>query len=704
MHDWVDWAISRDTRIRSNRRVHLSYLRRPLHPPYHVYRIRQYCYCSISIPLLYGLVAPHRAESSEQRTRVHGFGRWGSDRDCIDFHQYIGGKAANLDAGPRGWIDLKEFLVRCVHFLEIVQGFQVHGRFDHLRKCRTGRFEYCTHVFQALTCLCRDVGADDVFRFLVDRDLARHEDHVVDLDGLTVRPKGRGRRRRGNNDFVVHMRSLTGFSPRRRGVAPSEGRLNRLQGASEAPLMFNRCSMEDTIVAPATGAGPGAIAIVRLSGSRARAFLTRCFKPIGGAKTVNHFSHRQLMLGDFCDPSGGGPIDRVMAVFMESPGTYSGEDMAEIHCHGSPALVARILDVLIAAGARPAEPGEFTRRAFKNGRIDLAQAEAVCDLVRSATDSAGRVALRQLAGGLSARIDEMRRGLIDVAAEIEARLDFPEEEIEEEDRKALESGLRRSLHAIEDLLREGRRGRVLREGVRVVLVGRPNVGKSSLLNALAGRERALVSPHPGTTRDTIECTIDLHGIAVTLVDTAGWRAASDEIERMGVERTESELEVADLLVWVVDAAAALSDEDRLISERIAGLPAVVACNKCDLPPAFGKEGLEALGVEAGRVCRLSATGGEGIDALERMIVERLIGAADEAAGEVPLISNVRHLELLERARESLAVALEAFGKGMSGDLVMVDVRGGLRASDEIVGREFDEEMLDAVFSRFCIGK
>jgi tRNA modification GTPase len=417
-----------------------------------------------------------------------------------------------------------------------------------------------------------------------------------------------------------------------------------------------------------------------------------------------------MMLGDFLEPGQEEPVDRVMAVAMHAPRSYTGEDVVEIHCHGGPAIVTRILDVLRRAGARPAEPGEFTRRAFENGRIDLAQAEAVCDLVRSNTAAAGRMALRQLSGRLSERIEAVRGGLIDVAAEIEARLDFPDEEIEVADRDAMLGRLGEAEAAIERLLRDGARGRLVRDGVRIALIGRPNVGKSSLLNALVGRERALVSPHPGTTRDTIECTIEMRGLAATLVDTAGWRAARDEIERMGIERTESEMASADLLVWILDAGAPLADEDRAIAERIASCAFVVALNKCDLPL---KADLALLDVSGGpglvltdqSVCRISALRGEGIDDLENRIVACLTGdAGGPAESETPLVSNARHLALLERALEALGRADQGLRGGLPHDLVMVDVREALGALDELLGRRFDEELLDAIFSRFCIGK
>lgn len=460
----------------------------------------------------------------------------------------------------------------------------------------------------------------------------------------------------------------------------------------------------DTIVAPATPPGHGAISIVRLSGPQSQALLSNHFKAITNRRAVNSFSHSRLVLGDFYSPGSAEPIDRVLAVMMYGPHSYTGEDVAEVHCHGSPAVVAQIVETLCRAGARPAQPGEFTRRAFLNGRIDLAQAEAICDLVRSATSAASRLAFRQLTGQLSEQVGRVRQHLVDVAAEMEARLDFPEEEIEPADRQRLESLLQSGTTALEDLLRQGRRGRVFRDGARIVLAGRPNVGKSSLLNALAGRERALVSPHPGTTRDTIECTLDIEGIPATLVDTAGWRAGRDEIERMGVERTDGELAGADLILWIVDASEPLNDEDTAIARRLAALPVIVVGNKSDLPSAMESGTIRMLGFAAQAMCRVSALRREGIGELEQQIVGFLMHNQERASGESPVVSNARHLTLLERAREAAGNATGALRNNLSGDLVMVDIRAALAPLDEILGRRFDEDVLDAIFSRFCIGK
>jgi len=585
----------------------------------------------------------------------------------------------------------------------MVKRFEVHGCFDHVRQGGARRFENRTQIVQALAGLSRDVGSDDVLGVFVNGDLARDKDQILNLDRLTVRSDGGGGQRTFDYNFLVHciaperLRPILRLSPRATWrLAPA----NPMEDVTMAAVPSSR----DTIVAPATAAGTGAIAIIRLSGPKTRTLINTCFQPMGRKRTVNNFSHHRLVVGHFVSPGQNEPIDQVMVVLMHAPRSYTGEDVAEIHCHGSAAIVSQIVEELCRAGARPAQPGEFTRRAFENGRLDLAQAEAICDLVRSATLAAGRLALRQLTGQLSQRIAAIRQRLVDFAAEVEARLDFPDEEIEAADRKTLEDGLRRAGEALEALLRQGRRGRVFREGARVVLLGRPNVGKSSLLNALVGRERAIVSPHPGTTRDTIECTLDLEGIAATLVDTAGWRARCDEIERMGVERTEGEVAVADLLIWVVDASCPLTDEDRAIAERVAPLCSLVALNKSDLPPAIDGATIQPLDFAADRICRVSALTRQGIEELERRMVTLLIREQDERGGEEPLVSNARHLALLERAREAVGSALRAFRERVSGDLVMVDVRQALSALDEILGRRFDEEVLDAIFARFCIGK
>lgn len=448
-------------------------------------------------------------------------------------------------------------------------------------------------------------------------------------------------------------------------------------------------SPDDTIVAPATGRDPGAIAIVRLSGPSTSAVLERCFRAAGKHKPPD--APRVLVRGTSI-AADGAEIDDCLAVWMPAPRSFTGEDAAEIHCHGGPAIVAAILDASVAAGARLAEPGEFSRRAFLNGRMDLAQAEAVADLVVARTDLARRLALRQLRGGLSHRIADQRNALIDVAAEIEAALDFPDEDIEPETHERLAAGIATALADLHAMLTGFEKGRLVREGARVVLTGPPNAGKSSLFNAMLGHERAIVTPHPGTTRDTIECTVDIGGVPVTLVDTAGVRDAQDEIEQLGIRRTAEALANADLVLRVVDATdAGPADAPDLPADARA----IVVLNKCDLvtvpPPSAAGEPTVAV----------SAKTGAGLDALEAALRGALIGVASP---EDVALATERHALCVRGAAEALLRAKEGLENGIGGELVMVDLREAILNLGDILGLRLDEEVLDRVFSRFCLGK
>ncbi|MCX7045270.1 MAG: tRNA uridine-5-carboxymethylaminomethyl(34) synthesis GTPase MnmE [Candidatus Sumerlaeota bacterium] len=482
----------------------------------------------------------------------------------------------------------------------------------------------------------------------------------------------------------------------------------------------------DTIVARATAPGVGAIAIVRCSGPLSRLALERCFRPQSAsgaaADAVERMTSHQMVFGRWLDPRTGLAIDTVLAVRMDAPHSYTGEDMVEVHCHGGSAIVEAILDAFVAVGARQAGPGEFTRRAFLNGKLDLAQAEAVADLVQAGTARARKVALRQLEGALSRRIAEARSRAIAVIAELEAHLDFPEEDLPAGDEARLLEELESLRGGLARLAEQGRRGRLWREGARVVIAGPPNAGKSSLFNALAGRERALVSPHPGTTRDTIEVMLDLNGLAVTLVDTAGLRAAgAEEIERMGIDRTKAEIRGADVTLWLEDMsqdAGSLhvreideaSDKVWLRVGTKADLLKDMGEGKDRKPASPIQAGMTAAFTQAGKPvplfdCLVSSLTGEGMDALEAAIQRRLLEASETAGAEEDvLVSNRRHVESLTAAAAAIECAWAGMRQGVSHEFPVVDLRAALDALNQILGLETGEAILDAIFSRFCIGK
>jgi len=464
--------------------------------------------------------------------------------------------------------------------------------------------------------------------------------------------------------------------------------------ASRLVLVWGECRVSrygenDTIAALATPPGRGGIGIVRLSGPGARGI---------GKDLGLGLLDRVMMYGWIRDRETGEPVDEVLSVWMEAPRTYTREDVLEIHAHGGPACLDRILEMCLAAGARVAEPGEFTRRAFLNGRIDLAQAESVADLVRARTDGSRKVAVAQLEGALSREIVRLEEGILSALSQIEGSLDFPEhDEVEAEAvghvRRELE-GVRTGLRG---LIGQWRQGRIMREGLAVVIAGRPNVGKSSLLNALLRQDRALVSTVPGTTRDSIEESLDLDGIPVTLVDTAGIAEASDEVERMGVERSRRWIRRADVALWVLDAGTGLNSEDVEVVKSLEGLPGAVLWNKSDLHP--GRAGTESLPVDWQQL-EISALKEWGLEDVRSV----LLGFARQGPeGETPLVSSARHREVLSRALREVEEVLGA-GDGVPPEIVAVDLKEALEALGEITGRAADRALLDRIFETFCVGK
>lgn len=447
-----------------------------------------------------------------------------------------------------------------------------------------------------------------------------------------------------------------------------------------------------TIAAIATPPGPGGIAIIRISGPESASILRQAFAP---ARAGADFSGRRLVYGRVVDENGEA-LDEAMAVLMRAPATYTREDVAELHCHGGDVAARRALDRVLALGARPAEPGEFTRRAFMNGRIDLARAEAVMQLIGANSQAAARASVRQLEGGVSGFVKEVSHKLTGLMALIEASDDFPDEV--EEDAAAGEVA-----EALRDIAAELRRridpraARILREGASVVLSGRPNVGKSSIMNALLNQERAIVTDIPGTTRDVLTERVTIGGVLCELSDTAGQRATDDPVEKIGVDRAAAAAETADVLLIVVDAALPLTDED-LALLKAADERAVVCLNKSDLPPVVDRDAL--AGLTGAEIVELSARTGRGMDELIRAVARRV---AADAAREDCLVAR-RHIDLARDAAERVDDARAALAAGLPLDTAAIDLRAALEALSEITGENAGEAVIDRVFRDFCVGK
>lgn len=440
----------------------------------------------------------------------------------------------------------------------------------------------------------------------------------------------------------------------------------------------------DTIFAPSTPIG-GAIAVIRASGPDcARALTALCGHDMTTAP--RQVTHTPLYHNDAV-------IDDAMAVYYTAPKSYTGEDMFELYCHGGPAVVRDVLAALGTLSLRAAEPGEFTRRAFLNGKLDLAQAEAVMDLIQSSAQRAARAALEQMQGRLSREIAAVEDDLTNVLAGVSAAIDYPDE-LEEDVFSGLPEALSEAITALDVLIAQGHSGRVLREGLRVVLLGRPNAGKSSLLNALLGFERAIVTPQPGTTRDVLEEQLSLDGIPLRLFDTAGLRETEDEAERIGVERARDALNRADIAVVLLDDSEPLSQEDFDILIATAETPRILLYTKTDLPGVWGRAALAALVPPEEELLPVSARTGEGLDTLCNRI--RALAGPIEGA----YVTNARHIAALEEARHAVLQAVSA----ADADCVSTDLRDALAALGRITGSSVDDSVLDRIFERFCVGK
>lgn len=452
---------------------------------------------------------------------------------------------------------------------------------------------------------------------------------------------------------------------------------------------------DDTIAAISTPIGEGGIGIIRISGAEADRVLRRVFV----RKRGSGLPARRMVYGHVIDPTSGVTIDEALACYMPAPRTYTRENVAEINCHGGPIALQRALSAVLAAGARLANPGEFTLRAFLNGRIDLAQAESVMDIVRAKTAASLSVAVGQLQGRLSSQVRDVRRELLSALAYLTATIDFTEDEIPEQDVVAPLAEARRRLQS---LLASADAGIVYRQGVRTAIVGRPNVGKSSLMNALLDQDRAIVTPVPGTTRDTVEEVLNLRGIPLVLIDTAGITRTDDEVERIGVQRSHQAIERANLVVMVVDGSEPLQDRDREIAALIANRPAIVVLNKADLPLHVDDAELDQLAPGVARVTTSMKTGA-GLQDLESAIADLVLGGRVMASDEL-LVSNPRHRDAIRRAEQHVADALSSLNDSVPVDLVCIDLTSAVSALGEITGETVGEDLLDSIFSTFCVGK
>ena len=463
----------------------------------------------------------------------------------------------------------------------------------------------------------------------------------------------------------------------------------------------------DTIAAIATPPGEGGIGTIRLSGPDAAPILSRIFLPATGTPvqpdTIE--SHR-LIFGHIADPATGERVDEVLAVLMRAPHSYTREDVAEIDCHGGQVPLQRVLSLCLREGARLAQPGEFTLRAFLNGRLDLAQAEAVLDVVQARTPEGLRLAVEQLGGGVSARVKGVRAKLLHALAHLEANIDFPEDDVPPAD---ISPDLRDALSDLQALIASASTGIVMRQGVRTAIVGRPNVGKSSLLNALLRTERAIVTPIPGTTRDTLEEVANVRGVPLVLTDTAGLRAhsdANDHVERLGMERTRRALAEADLVILVLDNSEPLTEADLAIIDEVRATGAsarLAVLNKSDLPAILDTEALSRA-LDGIQTISASATALGGTDTLEEQLAAMVLGGkATPRRGEAT-VTSVRHLDALRRAEDLVTSALDSSEENAPAALTAVDLHSALNALGEITGETVGEDLLDEIFRNFCIGK
>lgn len=453
----------------------------------------------------------------------------------------------------------------------------------------------------------------------------------------------------------------------------------------------------DTIAAISTPRGEGGIGIVRISGNNALDILEKIFKPKSG-KAIKGLRNYSINYGHIFD--GKTLVDEVLVSIMKAPNTYTREDIVEINCHGGFVITEKVLEVVLKNGARIAEIGEFTRRAFLNGRIDLTQAEAVIDLIHGKTEKSVSLSLNQLRGDLKEQIEHLKKLVLDVAAHINVVLDYPEEGIDDPLPEHLVENLQEVLDTTDRLIRSYDKGKMIKEGIKTAIVGKPNVGKSSILNSVLKEERAIVTHVAGTTRDVIEEVVNLKGIPLVLVDTAGIRKTDDLVENIGVEKSKKLIESADLILFVVDGSRPLDEEDMKIHEAIKAEKVIGILNKIDI-----KEDIDLLPLtKISKWLEISAIKNQGIDEMEEEIYRHIIDENIEDSSQKITITNVRHKSALEKTKQSIENIFETIESGLPMDLMAVDIKGALDSLSEVTGEISSEDLLDHIFSNFCVGK
>lgn len=455
----------------------------------------------------------------------------------------------------------------------------------------------------------------------------------------------------------------------------------------------------DTIAACATALGEGGVAIIRVSGTEAIEIVDKVFR---GKQMLSTVDSHTIHYGTLRDPKTGELVEEVLVSVMRAPRTFTREDVVEINCHGGIVSVERVLDLVLEYGARVAEPGEFTKRAFLNGRIDLSQAEAVIDLIRAKTDRAMKVALSQVEGKLSKLIRGLRQNLIEAMAHIEVTLDYPEHDVEDFTQNLLMAKCQEVQKEIARLLQTAKQGKILREGLSTAIVGRPNVGKSSLLNSLVQEEKAIVTEVAGTTRDVIEEYVNVRGVPLRLIDTAGIRETEDIVEKIGVERSRQVLQQADLILLVLNYNEKLTEEDRAIFETVKGLNVIVIINKTDLPQEVDLNEVKSH-FPSQPFILTSVKEEKGIELLEEAI-SHLFFTGRVQQEDLTYVSNARHIDLLRQAKQAMEDAIGGIEDRMPIDMVQIDIKRSWELLGEVIGESVGEDLIDQIFSQFCLGK